>query len=219
MQNITFFALIFFLQPLCFIFVFYSLVKHEILAFFASICFKNKCRIFMIENFKKFAKHNTKILQKKEIIDTCLDWIVPPPGQSMLPETRFPHLLNPPLWGSTTEIFKRLTLQGGLSSPSWWTWTLMLSIQSALLFSSLLLPSIPPASSPHPTSRRMLSCVQRFLVLLPLPCITLILICLLMLLGDLLRKEDLVAPSLMMGDVNTALNPQFRTWTLKKPHT
>ena len=65
----------------------------------------------------------------------------------------------------------------------------MLSIQSALLFSSLLLPSIPPASSPHPTSRRMLSCVQRFLVLLPLPCITLILICLLMLLGDLLRPS------------------------------
>ena len=184
-----------------------------------------------MKNFCK--KIILKFSKKMEIIDTCLDWVVPPPGQMMLPETRFPHLLNPPLWGSTTEIFKRLTLQGGLSSvllhhpnePE--SWCFLSNLHQLFSCSHLSYSrASPPASSPHPTSRRMLSCVQRFLnfepsslVLVPLPCITLILICLLMLLGDLLRKEDLVAPSLMMGDVNTTLNPQFHTWTLKKPQT
>ena len=129
--------------------------------------------------------------------------------------------------GSTTEIIKRITPSDTLlwrTTPlSWWTQTLMPSIKSSpapLPFQFLLLQSIPPASSPPPSSRRMLSCIWRFLrnlkpktlVLLPPPCITPNMSC--YSLGTSWGWEAIVAPSLMTGDVNTAW-----TWSLLKPQT
>lgn len=78
--------------------------------------------------------------------------------------------------------------------------------------SSLLLPSISPASSPPPSSRNMLflgNLKPKTLVLLPLPCITLILVCLWVLLVDIWREKSIINSSLKTRD----LSPWFRTWT------
>ena len=80
---------------------------------------------------------------------------------------------------------------------------------------SLMIPSIPPSSSPPTTSRSLLSRCRKYLrnlrpetlVLLPLPYITIILICLLILLFDILLE--------VTGDKDplswTWLRPRSRT--------
>lgn len=91
----------------------------------------------------------------------------------------------------------------------------MPSLQSTpdpLPSSSLLLPSISPASSPPPSSRNMLflgNLKLKTLVLLPLSCITLILVCLWILLVDIWREESIINSSLK----TRYLSPWFQTWT------
>ena len=68
-------------------------------------------------------------------------------------------------------------------------------------------PEHPPAFSPPHSFRDMLSHCRRFLrspqpetlVLLPLPCIILILVCLMVLLLDIWREESFINCSLKMG--------------------